>query len=83
VEAFFAVGRPEGNAIPVGKVDAGGQFVVYAIRGVHDGDLGQVTAEEREQLRQQFSTAAGIQAQEAFVRAARARYQVKVAEDRL
>ena len=34
-------------------------------------------------LRQQLSQASGSQAQEAFVRAARGKYKIKVAEDRL
>ena len=83
VEAFFRVPRPQDNLIPVGKTEVGGQFIVFAIRAVRDGDIGQVTAEERDQLRQQLSQASGIQAQKAFVRAARGKYQVTVAEDRL
>ncbi|GHC06684.1 SurA N-terminal domain-containing protein [Thermomonas carbonis] len=83
VEAFFRVPRPQDNLIPVGKTEAGGQFIVFAIRAVRDGDIGQVTAEERDQLRQQLSQASGFQAQKAFVRAARGKYQIKVAEDRL
>ena len=83
VEAFFRVPRPQDNLIPVGKTEVGGQFIVFAIRAVRDGDIGQVTPEERDQLRQQLSQASGIQAQKAFVRAARGKYQVKVAEDRL
>ena len=83
MEAFFRVPRPQDNLIPVGKTEVGGQFIVFAIRAVRDGDIGQVTAEERDQLRQQLSQASGIQAQKAFVRAARGKYQVKVAEDRL
>ena len=38
---------------------------------------------ERDQVRQQLSQASGLQAQKAFVRATRAKYQIKVAEDRL
>ena len=83
VEAFFRVPRPQDNLIPVGKTEASGQFIVFAIRAVRDGDIGQVTAEERDQLRQQLSQASGFQAQKAFVRAARGKYQIKVAEDRL
>ena len=83
VEAFFRVPRPQDNLIPVGKTEVGGQFIVFAIRAVRDGDIGQVTPEERDQLRQLLSQASGIQAQKAFVRAARGKYQVKVAEDRL
>ena len=83
VEAFFRVPRPQDNLIPVGKTEVGGQFIVFAIRAVRDGDIGQVTPEERDQLRQQLSQASGLQAQKAFVRAARGKYQVKVAEERL
>jgi peptidyl-prolyl cis-trans isomerase D len=83
VEAFFRVPRPQDNLIPVSKTEFGGQFIVFAIRAVRDGDIGQVTAEERDQLRQQLSQASGLQAQQAFVRAARGKYQIKVAEDRL
>ena len=83
VAAFFDVPRPHDNMIPVQKAFVGGQYVVFAIRGVRDGDIGQVTAEERAQLRQQMSLAYGIQAQDAFVRATRAKYRIKVAEDRL
>ena len=83
VEAFFRVPRPQDNQIPVGKTEAAGQFIVFAIRAVRDGEIGQVTAEERNQLRQQLSQATGIQSQEAFVRAARAKYKIKIAEDRL
>ena len=57
--------------------------MVFALRAVRDGDLAQVTPQERTQLRQQVSQGTGMQAQEAFVRAARAHYDIKVAEDRL
>ena len=83
VQAFFNVARPQDNKIPVEKLRVGNQYVVFAIRGVRDGDIGQVTAEERNQLRQQLATAYGVQAQEAFVRATRGKYDIKVAEDRL
>ena len=83
VEAFFNVPRPENNQVPVAKARLGKQYVVFAIRGVRDGDIGQVTEEERNQLRQQLATAYGVQAQEAFVRATRGKYDIKVAEDRL
>jgi len=83
VDAFFRVPRPQDNLIPVGKTEADGQFIVFAIRAVRDGDIGQVTAAERDQVRQQLSQASGLQAQKAFVRATRAKYQIKVAEDRL
>lgn len=83
VEAFFRVPRPRDNLIPIDKTEAGGQFIVFSIRAVRDGDIGQVTAQERNQLREQMSQASGLQAQQAFVRAARGKYRIKVAEDRL
>lgn len=83
VEAFFNMPRPQDNQIPVGKIELGGQYLVYAIRAVRDGDLTRVTAEERKQLRDQLSQVAGGDAQKAYVKAARAKYEIKVAEDRL
>jgi len=81
--AFFDEPRPQAGQVPVNKVLVGGQYVVFAVRGVRDADIGQVTPQERATLRQQVSAATGMQAQDAFVRAARAKYSIKVAEDRL
>ena len=61
----------------------GGQYLVYAIRAARDGDLARATAEERGQLREQLSMVAGGDAQRAYVKAARAKYEITVAEDRL
>lgn len=83
VEAFFNTPRPQDNQIPVGKVELGGQYLVYAIRAVRDGDLTKVSAEERKQLRDQLALVGGGDAQKAYVKAARAKYEIKVAEDRL
>ena len=83
VEAFFATPRPHDNLVPVDKVEAGGQYFVYAIRAVRDGDPTQVGAEERKQLREQLSAVAGQDAQKAYVKSARAKYEIKIAEDRL
>lgn len=83
VEAFFNVPRPEKDRIPVDKVRLGDRYVVFAIRGVRDGDIGQVSSQERAQLRQQLSNAYGKQAQRSFLREVRARYQIDIAEDRL
>lgn len=83
VEAFFNTPRPHDNLIPVGKVNLGGQYLVYAIRAVRDGDLTQVSAEQRKQLRDQLAQVGGGDAQKAYVKAARAKYQIEVAEDRL
>ncbi len=83
VDAFFATPRPQDNLIPVSKVEIGGQYIVYAIRAVRDGDLTKVTAGERDALRTQLSNVSGGDAQQAYVRASRAKYKIKVAEDRL
>jgi peptidyl-prolyl cis-trans isomerase D len=83
VEAFFDTPRAQGNQIPVDKVELGGQYLVYAIRAVRDGDLTTVAPEERKQLRDQLSMVAGGDAQKAYVKAARAKYEITVAEDRL
>ena len=83
VAAFFNTPRPEANKVAVDMARLGERFMVFAIRGVRDGDIGQVSPEERAQLRQQLSQAYGMQAQQAFVRQARGGYRITVAEDRL
>lgn len=83
VEAFFNAPRPQDNLATVDKVELGGQYIVFAIRAARDGDLTKATAEERKQLRDQLSQVAGGDAQQAYVKSARAKYQIKVAEDRL
>ena len=83
VEAFFNLPRARDNKLSMGKALIGGSYMVFELRAVRDADIGQVSAQERTQLRQQVSQSTGMQAQEAFVRAARAHYDIKVAEDRL
>jgi len=83
VEAFFAVPRPRDNLVPVDKVRVGNQYFVYAIRAVRDGDLTKVSAEDRTRLREQLARVDGADAQKAYVKASRAKYEIKVAEDRL
>jgi peptidyl-prolyl cis-trans isomerase D len=83
VEAFFNAPRPQDNLATVDKIELGGQYIVFAIRAARDGDLTKATAEERKQLRDQLSQVAGGDAQQAYVKSARAKYQIKVAEDRL
>ncbi|MEO5630120.1 MAG: SurA N-terminal domain-containing protein [Thermomonas sp.] len=83
VDAFFATPRPQGNLIPVSKVEIDGQYIVYSIHAVRDGDLAKATTEERDRLRTQLSSVSGGEAQKAYVRDSRAKYKIKVAEDRL
>ena len=82
-EAFFNAPRPQPGQTVVDKVLVNGQYMVFAVRAVRDADIGQVTPQERDGLRRQLATAHGMQAQDAFVRAARAKYDIQVAEDRL
>jgi len=83
VNAFFDTPRPRDNLIPIDKVEIGGQYIVYAIRAVRDGDLSKSSTQERDQLREQLSNIAGADAQKAYVRASRSQYEIKIVEDRL
>jgi peptidyl-prolyl cis-trans isomerase D len=84
VEAFFQAPRAQGAQATVQKVDLGdGQYIVFAVRRVQDGDLTRVSPEQRQQLREQLAGVSGESAQQAYVRAARSRYRIEVAEDRL
>ena len=83
VDAFFDAPRPSNNQISVDKVEMGGQYMVYAIRAVRDGDLTKAPPQERDQLREQLANIAGIDAQKSYVKASRAKYRISVAEDRL
>ena len=60
-QAFFNEPRPQAGEVPVNKVLVNGQYLVYAVRGVRDADIGQVTPQERATLRQQLSAANGMQ----------------------
>ncbi|TXH64075.1 MAG: peptidylprolyl isomerase [Thermomonas sp.] len=82
-EAFFNAPRPRDNLASIDKVRLDGTYMVFAVRAARDGDLTQVGAEERKQLRDQLSQVAGGDAQKAYVKSARARYRIEVAEDRL
>lgn len=82
-EVLFNQPRPAPGQPRLGKALVAGQYMVFAVRAVHDGDVSQATAQDRKTLREQMSMANGMRAREAFVRALRARYQIKVAEDRL
>src|SRR5690606_19529510 len=80
VDAFFDAPRPRNSLVPVGKAEIGGQYMVYAIRAVRDGDIAKASAQERDSLRGQMTNIAGMEAQKAYVRASRAKYKIKVVE---
>ncbi len=83
VEVLFNQPGPENDKPHLGKAMVAGQYMVFAIRAVHAGDPSQATAQDRTTIREQMAQADGMRAREAFVRALRARYKIKVAEDRL
>jgi len=83
-QAIFAAPAPEAGAKSVGKVVLDdGRIVVYAVRKVIPGDLGEVTAEQRESLRQQLGQVHGNQDVQALVQSLRGKMRIEVAEDRL
>lgn len=84
VEAFFNAPRPQDNLKDGRQGRARRAVHRVRIRAARDGDLTKATAEERGgELRDQLSQVAGGDAQQAYVKSARAKYQIKVAEDRL
>jgi peptidyl-prolyl cis-trans isomerase D len=83
VQAFFSQPRSQDGKAKVAKAFVNGQYIVFAVHNVRDADLAQVTPQERAMLRQQLSMASGMSAQEAFIRAARLKQKIEVAEDRL
>ena len=83
VAAFFDVPRPRAEHPVLEKARVAGQFLVFAVRAARDGDITQMTPQERAQILRQITAADGEQAQEAFIRTERKRYDIKVAEDRL
>ena len=83
VAAFFDVPRPRTEHPVLEKARVAGQFLVFAVRAARDGDITQMTPQERAQILRQITAADGEQAQEAFIRTERKRYDIKVAEDRL
>lgn len=85
VEAFFAqpVAAEKGAKAQVGRAAADGRQVVFEVLAVHPGDPAQLPQGQREQLGEQLARAFGMDDEQAYVAARRARYQIKVAADRL
>lgn len=83
VEILFNQPPPEGNAPRLGKALVGDKYMVFAINATHAPDIGQATAQQRAMVREQMEADAGEMARKAYLRTLRARYTIKVAEDRL
>lgn len=83
-EAMFAAPAPADGKVSPGKVDLGqGRFLVFAVSKVNQRDMTQVTPDERRQTGLQLGQLDGVAAAEAYTRALRKHFTVKVAEDRL
>lgn len=82
-EVLFNQPPPVNDRPRLGRALVDGQYMVFAIRAVHAGEVAQATAEERKSLQEQMAQADGMRAREAFTRALRAHYKIEVVEDRL
>lgn len=83
-EQIFAVPRPAEGKASAGRIALGnGAFAVFAVTQVNDGDLSQVTPEQREGMKQQLVQLAGVGSSTEFVKFMRKQFQVKVMEERL
>ncbi len=83
-EAMFAAPPPADGKVSPGKVDLGqGRFLVFAVSKVNQRDMAQVTPDERRQTGLQLGQLDGVAAAEAYTRALRKHFTIKVSEDRL
>ncbi|MBP3985704.1 peptidyl-prolyl cis-trans isomerase [Pseudoxanthomonas helianthi] len=83
-EAMFAAPQPAAGKVSPGKVDLGqGRFLVFAVKKVNPRDMAQVTPAERQQVGLQLGQLDGVSAAEAYTKAMRQRFTIKVAEDKL
>lgn len=83
-EAMFAVPPPAAGGVSPGKVDLGqGHFLVFAVKKINPRDMTQVTPEERRQIGLQLGQLDGVGAADAYTRAMRKSFTIKVAEDKL
>ncbi|WAC64503.1 peptidyl-prolyl cis-trans isomerase [Pseudoxanthomonas sp. SL93] len=83
-EAIFAARRPAEGKATAGKVALGdGNYAVFTVNKVTDGDMAAMPEQERTMMQQQLSQMSGGIATQAYVDAMRKRFKVKVFEDRL
>lgn len=81
--AVFAAKAPSEGKPSYGKVAVQGRYVVYAVTKVTPPDLSQVTAEQKEQFKQQLDQVDGMASAKAFVQAMRKHYKVQIEEGNL
>jgi len=82
-QAVFSAALPAEGKPSYGKVENQGRVLVYAVTKVTPGDLKEVTAEQRKQLKQQLDQLDGMATADAFVKATRKRYVVQTTEANL
>jgi len=82
-QAVFAAAPPAEGKPTYGKVDVQGRVVIFAVSKVTPGDIKEVTAEQRNQLKGQLSQLDGMAAAKAFVDATRKRFLVQTTEANL
>lgn len=83
-DQIFAVPRPAEGKASAGRLALGnGAFAVFAVTQVKDGDLSQVTPEQREGMKQQLVQLAGMNSSTEFVKFMRKQFDVNVMEERL
>lgn len=81
--AVFSAALPAEGKPTYGKIDVQGRAVVFAVNKVTPGDIKDVTAEQRQQLKQQLSQIDGMAAADAFVKSTRKRFVVQTTEANL
>lgn len=82
--AVFSASRPAEGKLSSGKAQMqGGAYAVFVVEKVNEGDLTQITPEQRQQLQQQITQMEGGVAVDSFVKAMRKKFKVTRNEDRL
>lgn len=82
--AVFSAQRPAEGKVSSGKAQAyDGRYVVFVVDTVKEGNLAEVTPEQRKQFQQQITQMEGSVAVESFIATMRKKFKVIRHEDRL
>ncbi|MDR6842284.1 peptidyl-prolyl cis-trans isomerase [Pseudoxanthomonas sacheonensis] len=82
--AIFATQKPAAGKVSTGKAKMGdGNYAVFVVNKVTEGDLAKITPEQRTQLQQQVVQMDGASDVAAYVAALRKQYKITRKEDRL
>lgn len=82
--AIFATQKPAAGKVSAGKAQMGdGNYAVFVVNKVIEGDLAKITPEQRTQLQQQVVQMDGASDVAAYVAALRKQYKITRKEDRL